>query len=105
MIDVLAKLDDPSDTTLDELSQLVEGMRRRNEESLKLLYESTVSRLHALARAILRNPADAEEVVCATHVQAWEGAGSVWSWPVYSRGIEAATAKVPIAEGRSATVV
>jgi RNA polymerase sigma-70 factor, ECF subfamily len=74
MIDALAKQDDPSDVTLDQLGQLVEGMRRGSEESLKLLYEATVTRLHALALAILRNPADAEEVVCATYVQAWEGA-------------------------------
>lgn len=74
MTDALAKHYDPADTTLDQLSQLVEGMRRGSEESLKLLYEATVARLHALALAILRNPADAEEVVCATYVQAWEGA-------------------------------
>jgi RNA polymerase sigma-70 factor (ECF subfamily) len=74
MIDALATQDDPSDAVVDQLSQLVEGMRRGSEESLKLLYESTVARLHSLALAILRNPADAEEVVCATYVQAWEGA-------------------------------
>jgi RNA polymerase sigma-70 factor, ECF subfamily len=87
MIDALAKQDDPADVTLDQPGQLVEGMRRGNEESLKLLYESTVARLHALAFAIVRNPADAEEVVCATYVQAWESAaqfnrerGSVIAW-------------------------
>lgn len=87
MIDALAKQDDPADATRDQLGQLVEGMRRGNEESLKLLYESTVARLHALAFAIVRNPADAEEVVCATYVQAWEGAarfdrerGTVIAW-------------------------
>lgn len=87
MIDALAKQVDPADATVDQLSQLVEGMRRGSEESLKLLYESTVARLHALALAILRNPADAEEVVCATYVQAWEGAaqfnrerGTVIAW-------------------------
>jgi RNA polymerase sigma-70 factor (ECF subfamily) len=74
MIDALATQHDPSEATLDQLSQLVEGMRRGSEESLKLLYEATVARLHALALAILRNPADAEDVVCATYVQAWEGA-------------------------------
>jgi len=87
MIDALAKLDEPADATVDQLGQLVEGMRRGNEDSLKLLYESTVARLHALALAILRNPADAEEAVCATYVQAWEGAaqfdrerGTVMAW-------------------------
>jgi RNA polymerase sigma-70 factor (ECF subfamily) len=74
MIDALAQQDDPSDSSIDQLSELVDGIRRGSEESLKLLYEVTVTRLHALALAILRNPADAEEVVCATYVQAWEGA-------------------------------
>ena len=87
MIDALAKQDDPSDTALDQLSQFVEGMRHGSEESLKLLYEATVARLHALAIAILRNSADAEEVVCATYVQAWESSsqfnrerGTVIAW-------------------------
>ena len=87
MIDALANQEKPSDATLDQLQQFVEGMRRGSEESLKLLYEATVARLHALAVAILRNPADAEEVVCATYVQAWEGAaqfdrerGTVIAW-------------------------
>jgi RNA polymerase sigma factor (sigma-70 family) len=87
MIDALAKQDEPADASLDQLSQFVEGMRRGNEESLKLLYEATVARLHALALAILKNSADAEEVVCATYVQAWEGAaqynrerGSAIAW-------------------------
>jgi RNA polymerase sigma-70 factor, ECF subfamily len=87
MIDALAKQDDPSDATLDQLSQFIEGMRHGSEDSLKLLYEATVARLHALALAILKNSADAEEVVCATYVQAWEGAaqynrerGSAIAW-------------------------
>ena len=87
MINALAKQDDPSDAAVDQLSRLVEGMRRGSEESLKLLYEATIARLHGLALAILRNPADAEEVVCATYVQAWECAaqfnperGSVIAW-------------------------
>ena len=87
MIDALAKQDDPADANLDQLSQFVEGMRCGKEESLKLLYEATVARLHALALAILKNSADAEEVVCATYVQAWEGAaqynrerGSAVAW-------------------------
>jgi|SRR5688572_7652302 len=87
MIDGLAIQENPSDVTRDPLNHFVEGMRRGSEESLKLLYEATVSRLHALAVAILRNAADAEEAVCATYVQAWEGAaqfdrerGSVIAW-------------------------
>jgi RNA polymerase sigma-70 factor, ECF subfamily len=74
MTDALAKQDDPSDAPLDQLGELVEGIRRGSEESLKLLYDATVARLYALALAILRNPADAEEAVSATYAQAWEGA-------------------------------
>ena len=51
MIDALAQQDDPSDSSIDQLSELVDGIRRGSEESLKLLYEATVTRLHALALA------------------------------------------------------
>ena len=42
MINALAKQDDPSDAAVDQLSRLVEGMRRGSEESLKLLYEARI---------------------------------------------------------------
>lgn len=87
MMDALAKQDAPSVANTDELAQFVEGMQRGNEEALKFLYETTVSRLHALAKAIVKNTADAEDVVCATYVQAWESAaqfdrqrGSAIAW-------------------------
>jgi RNA polymerase sigma factor (sigma-70 family) len=72
MMDALAKEDFTTDGTADQLDHLLEGMQRGNEEALKSLYEATVTRLHALAMAILKNTADAEDVVCATFVQAWE---------------------------------
>lgn len=74
MIDALAKKEVAPAATADQLDRLVEGMRRGNEAALKSLYEATVARLHALAMAIVKNNADAEDVVCATYVQAWESA-------------------------------
>jgi RNA polymerase sigma factor (sigma-70 family) len=72
MMDALAKQDFTTDGTADQLDHYLESMQRGNEEALKSLYEATVARLHALALAILKNTADAEDVVCATYVQAWE---------------------------------
>jgi RNA polymerase sigma-70 factor, ECF subfamily len=87
MIDALAKKDITPASTADPLGQFVEAMRRGNEAALKSLYEATVGRLHALAMAIVKNTADAEDVVCATYVQAWESAslfdrerGTVIAW-------------------------
>jgi len=72
---------------LDDLALLVEDMRRGDERALESLYDSTVSKLYALAYAILRHEDDAEDVVCATYAQAWEGAasfdgqrGNVFAW-------------------------
>jgi RNA polymerase sigma-70 factor (ECF subfamily) len=76
MIDALAKKDVAPVSTADPLGQFVEDMQRGNEAALKDLYEATVGRLHALAMAIVRNTADAEDVVCATYVQAWESASA-----------------------------
>ena len=59
--------------TLD-LAELIAGMSKGNEQALEQLYDATVSKLYALARAILRNVEDAEEVVCATYAYAWANA-------------------------------
>ena len=75
MIDALAKVAAaPTEGTFDPLGLLVEGMRGGSEEALASLYQATVAQLHTLAMTILRNSADAEEVVCATYIQAWESA-------------------------------
>jgi RNA polymerase sigma-70 factor (ECF subfamily) len=55
--------------------------------ALAELYDSTVAKVHALVKAIIRNPADAEEVTCEVYTQAWQTAvhfdpsrGTVLTW-------------------------
>src|SRR5688500_17780928 len=76
MFEALANASSPTDSLLDELALLVEDMRHGDESALESLYDATVGKLYALASAILRHADDAEEVVCATYAQAWEGASS-----------------------------
>ena len=64
------------DSMLDDFAMLVEDMRRGDERALESLYEATVSKLYSLAYAILRHHDDADDVICATYAQAWEGAAS-----------------------------
>jgi RNA polymerase sigma-70 factor, ECF subfamily len=70
-----------------ELVVLIERIARGHQSALTELYELTVAKLFGLARLILRNTADAEEVVCDTYAQIWEsarrfeaGRGSVLGW-------------------------
>jgi RNA polymerase sigma factor (sigma-70 family) len=70
-----------------DLADLVGAMSEGKERALEQLYDATVSKLYALARAILRNVEDAEEVVCATYAYAWANAaeyddhrGNVLGW-------------------------
>jgi RNA polymerase sigma-70 factor (ECF subfamily) len=86
MFEALANASSP-ESLLDELALLVEDMRHGDESALESLYDATVGKLYALASAILRHADDAEEVVCATYAQAWEGAsnydsqrGNVLGW-------------------------
>jgi RNA polymerase sigma-70 factor (ECF subfamily) len=58
-----------------QLAELIARAGRRDEAALGELYDATVAKLFGLARAILRNPADAEEVVCDTYTQVWQTAG------------------------------
>ncbi|MGK3822435.1 sigma factor, partial [Enterococcus faecium] len=69
------------------MSELLRRIASQDETALSELYDATVSRLFSLARAILRNPADAEEVVVDTFTQIWQTAarfdasrGSVMGW-------------------------
>jgi RNA polymerase sigma factor (sigma-70 family) len=71
----------------EDLERLVERMREGDEHSLKLLYEATVGKVHAVSRAILRDPQDAEENTCETFASAWASAarfdttrGGVMTW-------------------------
>ncbi len=66
----------PPDAAQDALASLVGNMCRGDKLALESLYEATVGKLYALASAMLRNPQDAEEVVCETYAQAWETAAS-----------------------------
>jgi RNA polymerase sigma-70 factor (ECF subfamily) len=70
-----------------ELIALIERIAAGHNDALSELYELTVAKLYALARLILRNTADAEEVVCDTFAQVWQSAsryesarGSVMGW-------------------------
>lgn len=56
------------------LAALVERIARGEHEALGTLYDSTVGKLYALARLMLRNEADAEEVVCDVYAQVWQSA-------------------------------
>ena len=57
------------------LAGLLERVARGDHEALGALYDSTVGKLFALARLMLRNDADAEEVVCDVYTQVWQSAG------------------------------
>jgi len=59
---------------VDEFAALIDDMRRGEESALEALYDGTVSKLYALAAAIVRRVEDAEEVVCATYAHAWANA-------------------------------
>jgi RNA polymerase sigma-70 factor, ECF subfamily len=70
-----------------DLTKLIERIAAGNRDALGELYDATVSKLFALARLILRNPADAEEVVCDVYTQVWQSAaryqgerGAVMGW-------------------------
>jgi RNA polymerase sigma-70 factor, ECF subfamily len=70
-----------------ELITLIERIAIGQQAALNELYDLTVAKLFGLARLILRNSADAEEVVCDTYAQIWEsarrfeaGRGSVLGW-------------------------
>jgi RNA polymerase sigma-70 factor (ECF subfamily) len=63
------------------------GLQRRDEAALSKLYDATVARVHRLARTILGNSADADEIVGDTYLQAWQsavrfdpGRGPVLGW-------------------------
>src|SRR5947209_5577157 len=63
------------------------GIRARDAESLAALYDESSRFLYGLALHILRDPADAEEVIMDVYQHIWshaglydEARGNVWSW-------------------------
>ena len=69
------------------LSALIERVAGGDQSALGELYDLTVGRLYALAQTVLRNAADAEEVVCEVYTQVWQSAahydrsrGAVMGW-------------------------
>ena len=70
-----------------DLSGLVQRIATADREALGELYDATVAKLYAVAHLILRNTADAEEVVCDVYTQVWQTAanysderGAVLAW-------------------------
>jgi RNA polymerase sigma-70 factor (ECF subfamily) len=70
-----------------DLAAMVAQMRDGDESTLEEFYELTVSKVYAVAMAIVRHREDAEEVVCDTYLQAWNQAarfnaeqGTVLGW-------------------------
>jgi RNA polymerase sigma-70 factor (ECF subfamily) len=70
-------------TLAKEMGRIADG----DAPALSALYDSTVARLHSLARSVLHCPHDAEEVICDVFVFVWYNArrydpqrGSVMGW-------------------------
>ena len=70
-----------------DLTKLLHAVGDRDPAALSQLYDLTASKLYGLARTMLSNAADAEEVVCDAYIQAWQSAarfdparGSVVAW-------------------------
>lgn len=70
-----------------DLAGLVQRVGVADRDALGELYDATVAKLFAVAHLILRNTADAEEVVCDVYTQVWQTAadyradrGAVLAW-------------------------
>ena len=61
---------------LDWLDAVMQRIRSRDPDALAELYDHTVAKVMALARVMLRDPPDAEELVCDVYERAWRQAGS-----------------------------
>jgi RNA polymerase sigma-70 factor (ECF subfamily) len=71
----------------DECERLIAAMARGDQAALRTLHGLTVTKLFGMARRILKDPADVEEVVCDAYLHAWRTAaqyrchrGSVVAW-------------------------
>lgn len=63
-------------TESDWLNRVMMRVRARDPEALGELYDHTVAKVMALARGMLRDRADAEELVCDVYHRAWLRADS-----------------------------
>ena len=70
-----------------DLLPLMKAIAQGETEALTSLYDATVCKVVAVARAVLHNMEDAEEVTCDVYTQAWQTAhrfdptrGSVLGW-------------------------
>ena len=86
-----ARIGPPADVvgevTSQQLCELLERVRQRDQSAFSQLYDLTVSKVYSLARAMLRVPADAEELVVDVYERAWQAAqsydasrGTVFAW-------------------------
>lgn len=81
-----------------QLCGLIARIRERDAEALAALYDLTLGRVYGLILRVVRQPADAEEVVCDLFMQVWEKAadyaperGSVMAWlqtQAWSRAVD-----------------
>jgi len=81
-----------------QLRVLVERVRARDQQALSALYDLTLSRVYGLVLRVVRQPADAEEVVCDLYMQVWDRAadyvperGAVMAWlqtQAWSRAVD-----------------
>ena len=80
-------LHDEDETGQAELQAVLLRIASRDEQALGLFYDLTLSRIYGLILRVVRNPADAEEVVGDVYLQVWEKAcdfrserGCVLAW-------------------------
>ena len=76
-----------ADVAAPRLDALVQATARGEEAAFSSLYRQTVGQIFAIARYMLRNNEDAEEIVCDVYTFAWQRAhaydatrGSVMAW-------------------------
>jgi RNA polymerase sigma-70 factor (ECF subfamily) len=77
----------PADTSAGELAELLQRSSRGDEAAFAAVYDATSSRAYGLALRVVRNPAQAEEVVQEAYLDAWRSSsryepsrGSALGW-------------------------
>jgi RNA polymerase sigma-70 factor (ECF subfamily) len=81
-----------------QLRSLITRICARDSQALATLYDLTLGRVYGLVLRVVRQPADAEEVVCDLYMQVWEKAadyaperGAVMAWlqtQAWSRAVD-----------------